>query len=293
MSSSSSSTTTTDSTSHSQNLTTPILTSSTHLQIKLTKDNYLSWKTAITPYINGNKILHHIDGTTAAPPKHIPSPTTPSVLIPNPTYNTWFETDQLLLSVLVSTISESLVSTLVGLSSSLEVWITLEKMFSSQSRARVMQTRYHLATLKKGNSTISEYFHKAKTYSDLLASIGQPLSNNDIVTYLLADLPSDYDSLIVTVTMRLEDFPLDDLYGHLLTHELQLEQQATVPDLGLSTANLATKPSSPNQPHHPFTNFHGCGNNGSYSNNGSSSNTSSSRSFCQICLKVGHLAPTC
>ena len=167
-----------------------------------------------------------------------------------------------------------------------------------------MQTRYHLATLKKGNSTISEYFHKAKTYSDLLASIGQPLSNNDIVTYLLAGLPSDYDSLIVTVTMRLKDFPLDDLYGHLLTHELQLEQQATVPDLGLPTANLATTPSSPNQPHHPFTNFHGCGNNGGrghgkghfscgLGNNGSYSNTSSSRSFYQICLKVGHTAPTC
>uniref|UniRef100_A0A2N9EY95 Reverse transcriptase Ty1/copia-type domain-containing protein n=1 Tax=Fagus sylvatica TaxID=28930 RepID=A0A2N9EY95_FAGSY len=177
-------------------------------------------------------------------------------------------------------------------------------MFSSQSRARVMQTRYHLATLKKGNSTISEYFHNAKTYSDLLASIGQPLSNNDIVTYLLAGLPSDYDSLIVTVTMRLEDFLLDDLYGHLLTHELQWEQQATVPDLGLPTANLATKPSSPNQPHHPFTNFHGCGNNGGRGrgkghfsrgrgNNGSYSNTSSSRSFYQICLKVGHTAPTC
>ncbi len=39
----------------------PLLSLSTHLQIKLTKDNYLSWKTAITPYINGNKILHHID----------------------------------------------------------------------------------------------------------------------------------------------------------------------------------------------------------------------------------------
>uniref|UniRef100_A0A2N9F1H2 Reverse transcriptase Ty1/copia-type domain-containing protein n=1 Tax=Fagus sylvatica TaxID=28930 RepID=A0A2N9F1H2_FAGSY len=212
--------------------------------------------------------------------------------------------DQLLLSVLVSTISESLVSTLVGLSSSLEVWITLEKKFSSQSRARVMQNRYHLATLKKGNSTISEYFHKAKTYSDLLASIGQPLSNNDIVTYLLAGLPSDYDSLIVTVTMRLEDFPLDDLYGHLHTHELRLEQQAIVPDLGLPTANLTTKSSFQNQPHCSFPNFHSRGNNGGRGrgkghfshgrgNNGSYSNTSTSRPFCQICLKVGHTAPTC
>ena len=167
-----------------------------------------------------------------------------------------------------------------------------------------MQTRYHLSTLKKGNSTRSEYFHKAKTYVDLLASIGQPLSNNDIVTYLLAGLPSDYDSLIVTVTICLEDFTLDDLYGYLLTHELRLEQQATIPDLGFPTANLATKPSSLNQPHRSFTNFHGRGNNGGRGrgkghfsrgrgNNGSYSNTSTSRPFCQICLKVGHIAPAC
>jgi hypothetical protein len=34
---------------------------------------------------------------------------------------------------------------------------------------------------------------------------------------------------------------LDELFGHLLTHELRLEQQATVPDLGTPMANLATK----------------------------------------------------
>lgn len=44
-----------------------------HLQIKLAKDKYLSWKTAILPYINGNKILHHVHGSTGRPPKTIVS----------------------------------------------------------------------------------------------------------------------------------------------------------------------------------------------------------------------------
>ena len=140
----------------------PILSPSTHLQIKLTKDNYLSWKTAILPYINGNNILHHIDGSAPAPPITIPSPSASIILIPNPVYTLWFETNQLLLSVLVSTISESLISSLVGLHSSRDVWLSLEKMFSSQSRARIMQTRYHLATLKKNNLSVIDYFQKAK-----------------------------------------------------------------------------------------------------------------------------------
>ena len=88
-----------------------------------------------------------------------------------------------------------------------------------------MQTRYHLATLKKGNMSISDYFQKAKSYADLLASIGQPIHDNDLITQILAGLPSDYNDLVTSINTRLEDMQLDELFGHLLTHELRLEQQ--------------------------------------------------------------------
>uniref|UniRef100_A0A2N9GEP2 Reverse transcriptase Ty1/copia-type domain-containing protein n=1 Tax=Fagus sylvatica TaxID=28930 RepID=A0A2N9GEP2_FAGSY len=281
---------------------------SNHLQIKLTKDNYLSWKTAIIPYINGNKILHYIDGTTAAPPQHIPSPTSSTTLIPNPAFTSWFEIDQLLLSILVSTISESLVPSLVGRSSSHDVWLTLEKMFSSQSRARVMQTRYHLATLKKGNMSIPDYFQKEKSYADLLASIGQPIHDNDLITQILAGLPSDYNDLVTSINTRLEDMPIDELFGHLLTHELRLEQQATVPDLSIPMANLAAKTFNSTPQGHPHQYSSNRGSNGSRgrgrnnysrsrSNGGSSSSfpnsNNGSRPPCQICFKVGHTASAC
>ena len=307
-SSSSSSSSTTDAISPSQPRYTPLLTPSTHLQIKLTKDNYLSWKTAILPYINGNKILHYIDGTTAAPPQYISSPTSSTTLIPNPAFTSWFEIDQLLLSILVSTVSEPLIPTLVGRSSSRDVWLTLEKMFSSQSRARIMQTRYHLATLKKGNLSIPDYFQKAKSYADLLASIGQPIHENDLITQILAGLPSDYNDLVTSINTRLEDMQLDELFGHLLTHELRLEQQAAVPDLGTPMANLATKTTNPTSQGRPPQYSSNRGSNGyrgrgrnnysrSRGNGGSPSSfthsTNGSRTPCQICFKVGHIASAC
>ena len=96
--SSSSTTSTTDPITHPH--PSPVLTPSNHLQIKFTKDNYLSWKAAIISYINGNKISHHIDGATTAPPQHIASFSSPTtILVPNPAYDPWFEIDQLLLSV--------------------------------------------------------------------------------------------------------------------------------------------------------------------------------------------------
>jgi hypothetical protein len=82
-SSSSSSSTTMETNTASQFRKYPILSPSTHLQIKLTKDNYLSWKTAILPYINGNNILHHIDGSAPAPPITIP-PLPPLSSFPTP-----------------------------------------------------------------------------------------------------------------------------------------------------------------------------------------------------------------
>uniref|UniRef100_A0A2N9FSQ2 Uncharacterized protein n=1 Tax=Fagus sylvatica TaxID=28930 RepID=A0A2N9FSQ2_FAGSY len=304
----SSSSTTTDSGSSSRTHHYPLLSSSTHLQIKLTKDNYLSWKTAITPYINGNKILHHIDGTSLPPPQYLPSSTSPPILVPNPDYLSWFEIDQLLLSILISTISDTLISTIVGLTSSRAVWTTLEKMFSSQSRARLMHTRYQLVTLKKGNLSITDFYHKAKQYSDLLASIGQPISDNDLITHVLGGLPTEYDSLVTTVNTRLADFSIDELYGHLLSHELRLEQHAVTPDLGIPAAHFAAKPpgSSTRGPQHHAPSHRGSHQryrgrhpasrgrtNGGSSHSGSHGAPHGSRPFCQICLKPGHTAPSC
>jgi hypothetical protein len=52
-----------------------------------------------------------------------------------------------------------------------DVWSTLEKMFSSQSKAHIMQTRYQLATLKKGALLVADYFQKAQTLAHTLSSI--------------------------------------------------------------------------------------------------------------------------
>ena len=91
-----------------------------------------------------------------------------------PAYPSWFEIDQLLLSILISTISDTLVSSIVGLTSSRAVWATLEKMFSSQSRARLMHTRYQLTTLKKGNLFIADFTKKPSNILTYLLPLANP-----------------------------------------------------------------------------------------------------------------------
>jgi gag-polypeptide of LTR copia-type len=54
------------------------------LPIKLTHDNYLSWKFLILPYARGHKLLGFLDGSISPPPSTITL--TDGSSAPNPAY---------------------------------------------------------------------------------------------------------------------------------------------------------------------------------------------------------------
>ena len=58
---------------------------------------------------------------------------------------------------------------------------------------------------------------------DTLATTTQPLNDFEIVSFLLAGIGSNYDSFVTLVTTRVDPLSIEELYGHLLAHELQLE----------------------------------------------------------------------
>ena len=88
-----------------------------------------------------------------------------------------------------------------------------------------MQIHYQLATLKKGNSSIADYFHQFTTLVDTLAATVHALNNFEIISFLLTSLGSEYVSFVTSVTTRVDPLTVDELYGHLLAHELWLEHQ--------------------------------------------------------------------
>ena len=54
---------------------------------------------------------------------------------------------------------------------------------------------------------------------DELALTGQPLKPDDIITYVLAGLGQEYDSLASTITSRSDLVTLEGLYSFLLICE--------------------------------------------------------------------------
>ena len=67
-----------------------------------------------------------------------------------------------------------------------------------------MQIHYQLATLKKGNSSIIDYFHQFTTLVDTLAVTAHALKDFEIISFLLAGLGSEFDSFVTSVTTRVD-----------------------------------------------------------------------------------------
>jgi hypothetical protein len=198
----------------------PLANLNHHITLKLTRDNFLLWRYLMASYLEAQDLFGYVDGSIPCPPQsdQSSSDTSSITLVPNPNYNLWVQQDKLILSAVVSTLSEVVLAHVVGLKTSRDVWTTLEKIFASESKARIMQTRYQLATLKKGASSIVDYFQKAQTLAHTLAAIDEPLKESEVVFYILAGLSTDYDPLVTSITTRIDPISLEDLYGHLLTH---------------------------------------------------------------------------
>lgn len=197
------------------------------ITIKLNDDNYLVWKQQIITTVRGYGLEGFLDGSSIPPDKFIPAGE-PGLLRVNPEYTAWQRQDQLLASWILSSLSESVLVTMVGLNSSYDMWQSLELNFSSQSKARVMQYKIQLQNLKKGSTSMREYLNKVKACCDTLAAAGQKLSEEDQILHVLAGLGSEYDAVMVSITSKTEPFNLKDVTSLLLSYESRLEASTQI-----------------------------------------------------------------
>jgi hypothetical protein len=127
--------------------------------IRLTKTNFLLWRAQLLPHLCGAQLLGFLDGSNPAPPQQIASSIDPNArAIPNPAYDRWFNQDQQILSGLLSLMTEDVLGDVMTATSSKEAWDILNNMFSSASRARIVQIRMDLATIKKRDLSATDYF---------------------------------------------------------------------------------------------------------------------------------------
>ena len=176
-----------------------------------------------------------------------------------------------------------------------EVWLALQQNFSSISRAKAVQIRTQLATARKGAKSAKDFFLSIKRMADDLALAGQPLKNEEILTYVLAGLGQEYDSFVSTITSRSDEVPLEELYSMLLLTEARINQHHDSIQVAASV-NMATRSAPQYQPR-PVNSYRGQGNHFRPHNKGGRYNhrapATNSSIVCQVCQKPGHQALKC
>ncbi|GAV92139.1 UBN2 domain-containing protein, partial [Cephalotus follicularis] len=229
------------------------------ITIKLNHTNYLLWKTQLTPILKTYNLLDLVNSTEPCPPTTIinakdNSPT------PNPAYLSWCQRDQLVLSWINASLSESTLPLVVGKLTSTEAWNTLNQAFGSPSHTRILQLHMQLQNLKKNDSSISTYLQQAKYLADELASAGKILSPEDFNAIIFNNLGSSFHAIVAAISTRTTPVLFPELHSLLTSEEIRIQQQTTtieIPSANMTTRNFKNQPHTrPTSSYNDSTQYH-------------------------------------
>jgi gag-polypeptide of LTR copia-type len=206
----------------------PLISIFPPISTKLNLTNYLTWKSQLLPIIHGFNLTNYI----TAPP---PSPTVITATgtpIPNRDHLPWNRQDQMLLGWIRSSLTETVQGQVLSSATSFDLWTSLQRSFSSSSRARLTDLRRQLQTTTKGSLSCFDFLQKLRRIADELSFIGHPVPDDDLILAVTTGLPPEYNNFVLTVTTAFNDcLSFADLQSMLLTHEARLLAQTFPPSL--------------------------------------------------------------
>jgi hypothetical protein len=100
--------------------------------------NYPTWSFLCRLILQSHDLLGFVDGTEPCPVKFLPDTNGNDSTNLNPEYVLWLKKDQFVMSWLNAFFTDKVLSTLSGLQSARQVWMTLSKHYASHSRPRVL-----------------------------------------------------------------------------------------------------------------------------------------------------------
>jgi hypothetical protein len=190
---------------------------------KLTRDNHRLWCAQVLPAIHAAQLEGFLNGSEKAPAKNLEiEKDSKKLTVPNPDYAVLRVRDQHVLTYLVTSLSWEVLAGVASNATAMIMWAAISQSFASQSRSRVLHLRNQLVATRKGDMSIASYFSTMRGYADEMASAGKSLDDDDVVSYILNGLDTDYNSLIEQVNEMTEMISLETLYSQLLDTEARV-----------------------------------------------------------------------
>ena len=254
-----------------------------HVPIKLTRENFLLSKTQIFPLLNYHDLAHIL---TQDPPISTQLDDHGGITI-NPAYQTCHRQDQQVLSLIVTSLFESVISCVVGKNTAKEAWSALVKHCSSTIPSRIMHLHNRLHSTSKGTLSISNFVQDIQRICEELAAAGHPVQETVTIYAMLRGLGSSYSAFCAGISSNLTNLCLDDVIAQINSYDELMKFSNSTKDTG-----SVDFPPSANQVQ-TTSSDRGRGRNNGRNNRGRGRNGGRYTPRCQLCGQFGHRVLEC
>ncbi|GJW05934.1 ribonuclease H-like domain-containing protein [Tanacetum coccineum] len=208
--------------------------------------NYGSWEYFFDQLCESYEVSKFIHGESNGTSTSLPSPFTPEDL----------KVDKIILSWIFTTLSDALQKRLVIArpKTAKEAWSFLSDLVKDHKKSRTSALKTELRTIKLGDLSMEAYFQKVESLMTTLASLNSPVSEDDVVHYVIDGLPEMYNQ--VCGYMHYQDtFPdFKTVRSLLTTEEMRLKSKSLAtpvdsssssPMVLLADSGTSRRPSNP------------------------------------------------
>lgn len=133
-------------------------------------------------------------------------------------YQLWLVQDQMLFTLLLSSISPLVLPRFINCKQSWHVWDKVHNFFHSHLRTKIRQFRSELKNTKKGSRLINEYLMCIRALVDSLQAIGDPVTEQDNIDTILERLPEEFNPFVIMIYDRVEPATVDDIEALLIVN---------------------------------------------------------------------------
>ena len=184
--------------------------------VPLNSSNYATWKIQCRMALIRDAVWNIVDGTEVAP--------TGSAATAEAQSKFKARQDRALATIVLS-IEPSLLYLLGNPKDPTEVWKKLEDQFHKKSWANKLTLRRKLYSLKLGEKeSVQEHIKNMTEIFEQLSFIGDTVTDEDRVVFLLASLPDSY-RMLVTALEANSDVPKMEVVTERLLHEEQKQKR--------------------------------------------------------------------
>lgn len=130
--------------------------------------------------------------------------------------------------MLNATLTEKVLSTVVGLNTTRQVRVSLANHFASQPRSHITHLKRQLQTLHQGSKSCTELLDTAKKWAAQLATVGKPIDDDDLIEHVISGLNASFNPFIASLFVASQvdaTFSLEDFQAELLSYEHLLKNQ--------------------------------------------------------------------